>query len=155
MLAQVAPTYNPPKPVAAKPDTGDTDDSNDDNEQPRNHIVRLPKYVVHDQAPPIFRERDLYSKEGLTELALLRYRGLSLVPYSYLNGGIADEMYREDDRLKMISDFNSTADAIQAGGDKAEADFIRSATQSTYAQSVGWGDPTPSNPSARGMPGSP
>src|SRR5215469_4731079 len=62
MLARVAPAYSPPKPVAAKPDSGDTDDSTEDNDQPRNHIIRLPKFIVHEQQPPIFREKDLYDK---------------------------------------------------------------------------------------------
>lgn len=154
LLAQVAPAYNPPKPQPPpKPDAADDDD--DDSEQPRNHIIRLPKFIVHEQAPPIFREKDLYDKEGLTRLAMLRYGGLNVGPMSGLNSPVADELYREDDRLKSIQGFDDTADAMARGGDPAEASFIRSTTQSTYAQSLGWGDPTPQNPSARGLPGSP
>jgi hypothetical protein len=153
LLAQSVPTYHPPPAAPVeKPNLGDTDDSTEDNEQPENHVIRLPKYIVHEQQPPIFREKDLYDKDGLRRLALLRYRGLSLFPFARLNGPIADEMYREDDRLKSIADFNQTADAIAAGGDTAEADYIRKETQSTYAQSVGWGDPTPQNPSGRSSP---
>lgn len=153
LLAQGMPAYNPPKPQPPPKPDADSDDDNED--QPRNHIIHLPKYIVHEQRPPIFRERDLYDKTALTRLAMLRYGGLNVGPLAGLNGPIADEMLREDQRLQDIKEFNDTADTMAAGGDSSEANFIRNTTQETYAQSLGWGDPTPQNPSARSTPGSP
>lgn len=151
MLSAGMPHWSPPPPPAPAPKPKAEDEPED---QPRNHIVRLPKYMVHAPPPPIFREKDLYSPEALAQLALLRYKGLSLLPLADMNSKIGSEMLREDQRLQSISSLNDTADAMARGGDKAEADYIRGITQSSYSQSSSdWGGPVPQNPSARSFPG--
>src|SRR5579871_2852351 len=129
MLQASMPKYDPPKPP---PPPKPEDESKDMREidKPKNHIIRMPKYVVHAEKPPIFREQDLYTADGLARLAMMRYAGLNVGPSASLNQGIAMEMYREDQRLKNISELNDTADAMKRGGDADESSFIRSAAQS-------------------------
>ena len=40
-----------------------------DIDKPRNGIIRLPNYTVQEKKPPVFRERDIYTREGLADLA--------------------------------------------------------------------------------------
>ena len=156
MLSATLPQYAPPPP-APPPKPELTEDSPDlrDVDKPRNRIIRLPKYTVHAEKPPIFREQDIYSADGIARLALLRYRGLSVVPLSGMNAGVATEMYRENERLNNMSALEDTAASMQRGGDKDEAKMIREASQSTYQQSLDWGATSgvPQNPSAYGANG--
>jgi hypothetical protein len=156
MLSASMPQYAPPPP-APPPKPEVTEDSPDlrDVDKPKNRIIRLPKYTVHAEKPPIFREQDIYSADGIARLALLRYGGLSVVPLSDMNAGVATEMYRENQRLNNMSMLEDTAASMQSGGDKDEAKMIREASQSTYQQSLDWGATAgvPQNPSAFGANG--
>ena len=44
-----------------------------DTDKPKNGIVRLEKYVVREERPPIFTERQINTKKGLTSIAMRRY----------------------------------------------------------------------------------
>jgi hypothetical protein len=153
MLSATRPQYAPPPPAAPKPEEEMADAR--DIDKPKNRIIRLPKYVVRAEKPPIFREKDIYTSDGIARLALLRYGGLNILPgTSALNAGVATEMYREDERLKNMSSLEDEAASMQRGGDKDEAKFIREASQSTYQQSLDWGSVgVPQNPSAYGANG--
>jgi hypothetical protein len=153
MLAARMPAYTPPPPPPPPEPEGEAVDLRD-VDKPKNRIIRLPKYVVHAEKPPIFREKDIYTQDGINRLAMLRYSGLGIVPGSQLNRGIAGEMYREQDRLNAMSALEDSAAAMQRGGDKEEAKFIRAASRSTYQQSLDWGAAgIPQNPSAYGAHG--
>jgi len=143
-LAGTMPKYDPPKPAPPPPPEDQTADLRD-TDKPKNGIVRLPKYMVREARPSIFREWDLYSKEGLAELALQRYQGLSLVPFSGLNKPIATQMYLDNERLFNMEDLETTARSIGAGGDKAESSFIRKESEDTYMRPIDWGGTTPTN----------
>ncbi len=138
-LAEGMPHYTPPKPaekdLLSEPDPVDARDIN----KPKNEIKRLPKYVVRQAQPPIFRKKDLYTREGQTDLAMKQYSGLSLIPpLAFLNRGVAAEMAAEDERLGNISDLKDTAATMGRGGDSAESQFIMRATQDTYLRDSGW-----------------
>ncbi len=105
-LARAMPKYNPPPPPPP-PKTEEELAA----EQPRNQIIRLPKVVVEGQRPPIFTERQIYTKEGLEALAVSRY--LSELDRGVLNrfrlplvGQTSEEramaMYEEEERLRNI-----------------------------------------------------
>lgn len=121
-------------------------DPNDQGDQPRNKIIRLPKYVVHGERPPIFREKDLNTKAGLSKLAAKRY--LSKLDRSLLNrftipiiGQSAEQralaMYEEDERLQNISDLKEDANNAQRSGESAEAKALRRETDRAYIRSGG------------------
>jgi hypothetical protein len=152
MLAASMPKYDPPKPP---PKQVDPDVDLRDIDKPRNDIIRLPKYVVHGEKPAVFRERDLYTKSGLGQLALLRYRGLNVGFLPGLNQPIAEQMYRDDERLQNMAALQDTADTMRRGGDSAESIYIMRASNDTFIRGLDWGAPAPQNPSAAGAPGSP
>ena len=119
-------------------------------DKPQNEIIRLPKYVVRAAKPPIFREQDIHTAQGLADLAVKRY--LSEFDYGVLNRftlplvGISPETralqrYAEDQRLNNIHSLDATADAIARGGDSAESVYIKRATQDTYMRTIDWGGP--------------
>jgi hypothetical protein len=70
-LAATMPSYtpipaDPPRTPAAALDANDP-------AVPKNGIVRLPKYVVHETRLRPFTERELYTPAGLREIAVKRY----------------------------------------------------------------------------------
>jgi len=131
-LADGMPKFSPPTPTPAV--TGEPEDLRD-VDKPKNDIPRLPKYVVRELRPPVFKQRDLYTDAGLVNLALKFHPGLRLGNFFGLNEAYAKEMIYEDERLANIQDLNETAYAFARGGDKAEADYIQKATQDTFMRS--------------------
>ena len=83
--------YNPPPPDPKPEDDVDARDV----DKPKNGIIRLPKYVVEAKRPPIFNDRNLYSKEMLRRLAYQHY--MSSFSQNFLNRyhllGMGDEAY--------------------------------------------------------------
>ncbi|HWA86371.1 MAG TPA: hypothetical protein VG710_09130 [Opitutus sp.] len=134
-LTASLPKYNPPP----KPRPEDEDVDLRDVDKPRNGIVRLPKYVVHQRRPAVFRERDIYTDKGLNELARRRY----LTPlYQILNSlyipfltaspdDLAMAQYREDERLANMADLSDTADTIGRGDPKAGT-YLKRVSDETY-----------------------
>src|SRR5690606_20099473 len=86
-------------------------------DKPRNQIIRLPEYVVREEKPPVFRERDIYTQKGLRELARMRYlseTGQALNRFNIPLFGMGADAYalmryEEEERLNNISDLNETA----------------------------------------------
>jgi hypothetical protein len=123
------PKYSPPTPTpvaATQPlDVPEAD-------KPKNEIKRLPSYVVHDSRPPVFRDRDLYTKDGLVSLSYKLHPGLALGNLAGLNDATAYDVFLEDERLANMADLKDTARAIAAGGDNAEGEYILQQTQDTF-----------------------
>lgn len=141
-LAAGMPKYNPPpKP---KPEEDENVDLRE-VDKPRNTIIRLPKIVVQER-PPVFRERDLYSREGLAGLAMRRYltpthRLLNNFYVPFLMASpeqYAMMRYAEDERLANMSDLNDTADTISRV-DAKEGAYIRRTTSETFMRSSDFG----------------
>lgn len=140
-LSMGMPKFNPPTPtptpVAEPQDLRDID-------KPRNEIHRLPKYVVREARPPIFRDRDLFTKEGMLSLTMKRHAGLMLGNIWGLNanpkpGSPAYQMMVDDQRQDNIDDLNDTAHAISQG-DPDGASYILQQTQGTYMRGGGTWD---------------
>lgn len=150
------PKYAPPPPPPPEPEIEASNESPDGVEiddpedtatdRPKNKIIRLPKYIVLGEKPPVFRERDVYTKQGLSAIAMKRY--LSSLDTNVLNrftlpiigtsaAARAMQIYEEEARLQNIADFKSAANDAQRAGDKAEADYIRKETNETYLRSGG------------------
>ncbi len=140
-LSMDRPKFNPPTPTPAvvnEPEDMRTVD------KPKNDIPRLPSYIVRDTRPPVFRNRDLYTKEGLVSLSYKLHPGLGIGNLAGLNDNAAYQLFLDDERLANIADLNDTARSIAAGGDKAEGEYILQATQDTFMRpdpGFTWGGP--------------
>jgi len=149
-LAATMPKYTPPPPKPAPvpeeelPDLRDTD-------KPKNTIVRLPKYIVQEPRPPVFRERDLNTKQGLSRIAMRRYlsetdrvlNSFTIPLFSPIstNGGTSNEnralaMYYEDERLQNMADVADKTNMVMKS-DRAAGAQVKSAAQNTFMR---WSD---------------
>ncbi len=128
-LSAALPKYNPPKPTPTP--TGTPVDMRE-VDKPKNEIRRLPKYVVQERRPPVFRDRDLFTADGLADLSFKLHPGLNIGNFLGLNSGIAAQMYYDDQRLENMKDLADTARAMAAGGDAAEGKEILQLSQETY-----------------------
>jgi hypothetical protein len=141
-LAASMPKYNPPP----KPNPDEDQVDSRDVDKPRNGIIRLPKYTVQEKKPPVFRERDIYTRRGLADLATHRY--ISRLDHA-LNGYYipflsaspeerAMAMYAEDERLQNISDLKDTARTV-GQSDPSGGTYLKRITDETYFRSGGSG----------------
>jgi hypothetical protein len=133
------PKYAPPKPVAPKADDPA------DADKPKNGIIRLPKYVVHDSTPPIFTKKDVLTPTGRDDLAMKQYimdtNGMpTFAAYMarQLFQANASQQYADAERASNISSLRTAANAAAAGGDPAESKLIRDQTNDTYLRRSDW-----------------
>ena len=129
-LAVGMPKYTPPTPVEKKPVKEPVDTREAD--KPKNSIIRLPDYVVREARPPVFREKDLATPGGKTDLGMKRYAGLNFGPLASWNRPIALAMYQEQERLDNMSELADDARTARRAGDKTTADYITKQSQQTY-----------------------
>lgn len=127
--------YNPPPPP--KPAEEDVDLR--DIDKPRNGIIRLPKYVVEGQRPPVFNNRNLYSKEMLRRLAYQKY--ISSFSRNVLNryhifgqGDVDYAMmqYEADERKRNMDEMADKVSMYRVSGDNAEAEKLKDDSQRTF-----------------------
>ncbi len=134
-LARAMPKYNPPPP----PPPPKTDEELE-ADQPRNQIIRLPKVVVEGQRPPVFTERQIYTKEGLEAVAVARY--LTEFDRGVLNRfrlpfvGMTSEqrammMYEEEERLRNIEQARQSIYVLKQVDPEA-AQQLKKETDSAY-----------------------
>jgi hypothetical protein len=112
-----------------------------DIDRPRNAIIRLPKYIVEGERPPIFAEKEINTKKGLAELAVNRYlstihQGLNRYHLPALFGGISNEalameMYHDNERLEAIKDYDEKVSLFRAAGEK-DADALKKEADATF-----------------------
>ncbi len=127
--------YNPPPPP--KPEVEDVDMR--DIDKPRNQIIRLPKYVVETKRPPVFNDRNLYSKEMLRRLAYKQYasafsRNLLNRYHVFGQGDVAYAMmqYEAAERQRNMDEMDNKVSMYRVSGDNAEADKLKDDTQRTF-----------------------
>lgn len=137
-LAAASPKYTPPPP---KPEPKPEEEKVDlrDVDKPKNGIVRLPKYIVQEPKPPVFTERAINTRKGLTDIAVRRYISdadramnrwtLPLFGTSAEQRALA--MYAEDERLKNMADLADAANTASKS-DAAAGSYIRREAQKTY-----------------------
>jgi hypothetical protein len=136
-LAEGMPRYSPPTPSPTP--TPEVEDMKD-IDKPKNGIIRLPKYLVRESRPPIFRPRDLYTQTGLIDQYFKSHPGLVIGNLLGLNEAAALDMLRDDQRQENISDMADTAHAMAAGGDTSEGSYILQQTNATYMRGGGTWD---------------
>jgi hypothetical protein len=146
-LSAGMPHYTPPTPTptpAAEPvDMRDID-------KPKNEIHRLPKFVVREARPPIFRNRDLFTMDGRLDLTMNTHAGLKFGNVLGLNsenkpGSPAYQMMVDDERQENMDDLKDTAHAISQG-DPSGASYILQQSQATYMRGGGDWDWSASGP---------
>ncbi len=101
--------YQPPKPTQP---ADETEQAVLAQPERKNQIIRLPRVVVEGKRPPVFREQDIHTAKGLTEIAMKRYVGdaaLALNTWRLPLIGRALEAralleWREDERLRAMSE---------------------------------------------------
>lgn len=129
----------PPKPEEEQVDLRDID-------KPRNQIIRLPKYVVESQRPPVFTDRNLYSREMLRKLAYQRY--MSSFSKNFLNryhifgnGDVAFAMmqYEAEERKRNMAEMDDKVSMYRVSGDDTEADQLKDDTQRTFMRRTEFG----------------
>lgn len=114
-----------------------------DIDKPRNAIIRLPKYIVEGERPPVFTEKEINTRKGLADLAVKRYlssvqQGLNNTHLPAILGGLSNEdiamqMYREDQRVKAQADYNEKLSLFRAAGAK-EADQMKKEADAALKQ---------------------
>ncbi len=128
-LADTMPKYNPPTAEQIEAEKNFFDDL----PQPKNGIIRLPTVVVEGNRPPIFTEREVNTDKGLQRIAVKRYFGEASqalnkyhIPFlTKSNEEIAMQMWQEDERLRLITDFDDQAEKAREFGDEAAAKEIK------------------------------
>ena len=90
--------------------------------RPRNTIIRLPNYIVQEEKPEAFKERNLLTGWGHLQLAYKRFPGLhigSLPKFS--NDGIAFFMLEEDYRLERKAEMEELVTVVTDPAQRAKA----------------------------------
>jgi hypothetical protein len=151
-LAASMPKYSPPP----KPNPADEDVDLRDVDKPKNGIIRLPKYTVQEKKPPVFRERDIFNKGGLANLARGRYLSatdrilnrVTLPLFGTSPEARAMAMYAEDERLNNMADLKDTAKDISRIN-AADGAYIKRVTDQTYMRDSGFGYESPAERATR------
>ena len=142
-LAASRPKFTPTPPPTPEEDLPDLREI----DKPKNTIVRLPKFVVQEPKPPIFRERDIYTKQGLANLAMRRYftetdramNRFTLPLFGFSSSDRALAMYYEDERLKNMADVADNTNMVMKS-DPAAGEKMKSVAQQTFIRwtEFGW-----------------
>lgn len=134
-LAATAPKFVAPQSIEQAPN-GEPPDLRE-TDRPRNDIVRLPKYLVQEPRPPVFRARDFLDEAGRIALGMKRHPGLGAFPFAGLNAPIALQMLQEEARLEDMAAFN---DLIRTAGvnDPAARGKLRNLWRQTYLRDNSW-----------------
>lgn len=132
--------FDEPQPEKKKEEPADDVDLRE-VDKPRNAIIRLPKYIVEGERPPVFAEKEINTKKGLAELAMKRYlstvhQGLNRYHLPAILGGVSNEdlamqMYHDQERLDAMRDYNEQFSLYRAAGDK-DADKLQKEADKTY-----------------------
>lgn len=80
--------------------------------EPKNKIIRLPRFVVEEERPPVFREQDIYTPKALREMVLKRYlsdfgRALNAWRIPIIGGaldGYVMALWEQDERQRIMRD---------------------------------------------------
>jgi hypothetical protein len=135
--------YNPPPPPKPEEELVDMREI----DKPRNEIIRLPKYLVEAKKPPVFNERNLYSKEMLRRLAYQRYMGsfgsaLNKYKLPIIGGGAeayAMMQYEAEVRRQNMAEMEDKVSMYRISGDKEEADKLKADAQDTFMRRSEYG----------------
>lgn len=129
-------SFQPPAPPApSAPKTAEEEEA----DAPKNGIVRLPEYVVQGERPPVFREKDVNTKKGLSEIAVKRFlgeTGKALNAYHLPLFGMSKEqyalmLYEQEERLKNMKDVSDKVSLLRAS-DPVAAEQLKREVDQTF-----------------------
>jgi hypothetical protein len=103
-------------------------------------VIRMPKFVVY-AATPLLSEPVVIGKSGLALLLRHQYPGASVKgqdPFQSKLPNYAALMYRDDERLARISEFEHLAAALKAIGKSAESSDLLKEMQRTVWRRPTW-----------------
>lgn len=137
-LSAATPKYTPPPP-APKPTPEEEQPDLREIDKPKNSIIRLPKYVVHEKPPPVLSEKVVNTQKGLADIAMKRYLSETyhaLNPFTLPLFGTSPEatamtMYAEDERLKNMSELKDDAGMVSTT-DKAAGMYVKRQVDQTF-----------------------
>ena len=140
-IADTMPKYSPP-PLEKEEEKQDDGVDEDLMLKPKNGIVRLPQVVVEGNRPPVFTEREVNTDKNLAAIATQRYfsdtsQALNKfhVPFLTLSQEeLAMEMWKEDERLRLIDEIQSHSDNALLLGDKKEAAELKTLSNDTLGR---------------------
>ena len=144
-LAASMPKYTPPPAqTQAAPESEPVDLREID--RPKNSIIRLPKYIVQEQKPPVFSERAIHTDKGLADLAVRRYlteADRALNRYTLPLFGMSAEaralaMYAEDERLQHMNELAEDVRMVSVT-DKAAGAYVKREADKTYMRTSDFG----------------
>ncbi|HEU5080274.1 MAG TPA: hypothetical protein VFT72_13770 [Opitutaceae bacterium] len=152
--------WEAPTPAPAKKADADEEDAADSEmDKPKNGIVRLPKYLIQGERPPVFTERDINTQKGLAALAVKRYlsnvhQNLNKYHLPGFLGGMSNEelamqMYREEERLKNMHDMQETSYVLRKAGDTKEADAMKDLSNDMYMRRSEFSEPPSTSTTGR------
>ena len=99
VAAQLSAAIPKFEPASTKPETPTPDLRESD--KPRNTILRLPSYIVREEKPILFKERELLTPKGRLDLALRKHPGMRFGSFwIFRNDGWALAMLAEEERLE-------------------------------------------------------
>ncbi|HEY1792498.1 MAG TPA: hypothetical protein VGG34_06240 [Opitutaceae bacterium] len=127
-LSEGLPKFTPPTPTPTP----------EPEDKPKNGIIRLPEYIVHEKPPPIFRKRDIFTQQSLIDLEFKAHPGLYVGNILGLNSAAAEQMREDEERQDDMGDLNDLAHAMSAGGDRAESQYILKESDDTYMRGSNW-----------------
>ena len=150
------PKYAPPPPKPAADNSSSSPILGHGG--PKNRIYRLPAVVVEGERPPVFTEGEIHTQKGLGELAVKRYipdvvqamNSLTLPFFGRSLEAIAIDMWREDERLRHLSEIGAQIDNLRFNGQDDEAKELKRLADDTLVRKAYWPDPTPFNRDAQG-----
>jgi hypothetical protein len=104
----------------------------DESDKPRNKIPRLPAnlmlpYIVHGVRPPVFRTRDLYTKQGLIELAYKEHPLMRIGNFFHLKDQVAYKVIIGEELARDRADLTEEALAFASVGDGSEVKVMQQA----------------------------
>lgn len=133
-LAASAPAF---KPAEAKPAPAAPVELPE--EKPRNTIIRLPRYIVEGDRPPVLKSRDLLTPPAKVALGFKRYPGLHIGSLPFLsNAGWAREMIEEDLALERKREMSDLVSLLPTG--PAQDKQVKEAVQQMVSQTKTWTD---------------
>ena len=113
-LAVAVPKFEPPPADPAPSPASETSPDLRETDKPKNTIVRLPRYLVQEDRPPVFKERELYTPKERLRLALQKHPGLRLGSFwIFRNDGIALFMAAEEKRLEQKREFEDLVSLLK------------------------------------------
>lgn len=92
------------KPAEATPVAGEAAEPADPD-KPKNRIIRLPSYLVQEDRPVTFKERELLTPKAKIDLMYRKHPGLRVGSFwIFRNDGIALAMREEEERLERMKE---------------------------------------------------